>query len=216
MIKTFKHAIWQLLNYVGIGGAVQLLLKSALKDDGWFRSFHTKQSVDRNGNPLPWLTYSSIKFIEPRLKREFIVHEYGSGNSTLWFSHRVSKVVSVEHQEQWFDKLKEKRPANVELIYKSLDAGSEYEDAVLERKEVFDIMIVDGRRRVKCAANSLKKIKPDGVIIFDNSEREDYKDAISLLEKASYKRIDFWGLGPGIHIQTCTSIFYKSNNCIDI
>jgi len=77
-------------------------------------------------------------------------------------------------------------------------------------------VIIDGRKRVNSTINSIQKLKPDGIIIFDNSERADYKQAIDLLTAKGFKRIDFWGIGPIIHEKTCTTVFYKQNNCIDI
>jgi hypothetical protein len=52
-MKKIKKMVWQLLNHMHLGGAVQLMLESALTENGWFRSYHTKQSVDKNGNPIP-------------------------------------------------------------------------------------------------------------------------------------------------------------------
>ena len=58
--------------------------KSALKKLGWFRSFKFKESIDHNGNPIPWWTYSIIDFLQERLNNKSIrVLEFGCGNSTV-------------------------------------------------------------------------------------------------------------------------------------
>jgi len=216
MIKSIKKVIWKSLNLLGLGGAIQLMLESGLKDDGWFYSYHNKKSVDPAGKSLPWFTYSFIKFISPRLRKEFDVYEYGSGNSTIWFSEKVHSVTSVEHNLEWYNSVKKSTPSNSWLYYKSIENGSEYEDQLLEEKKIFDIIVIDGRKRVKCTVNSIKKLKPSGVIIFDNSERKEYEEAMLILKKEGFKRLDFWGLGPIIHHNTCTSVFYKTDNCLNI
>ena len=38
-----------------------------LIDQGWFNSFNSNEPVDFNNEPIPWLTYSFIDFIIPRL-----------------------------------------------------------------------------------------------------------------------------------------------------
>ena len=42
--------------------------------------------IDKNSNPLPWVTYGFIDFISERLNKSIDVFEYGSGNSTLWYA----------------------------------------------------------------------------------------------------------------------------------
>lgn len=80
MIRRIKNIVWKLLVKLNLGGAIQLMLTGGLLEDGWFKSFNTKQSVDINNSHIPWCTYSFIKFIEPRLKKDFTVFEFGSGN----------------------------------------------------------------------------------------------------------------------------------------
>ena len=80
----------------------------------------------------------------------------------------------------------------------------------------FDIVIVDGRDRVNCVKNAVNSIKVDGVIVLDDSERESYKAGIDFLLNKNFKKIDFWGISPGLFYKKNTSIFYKVNNCIGI
>lgn len=64
---------------------------------GWFKSRKTGSPVGKDDEPIPWMTYPFIDFIEPRLNKNLIVFEFGSGNSTLFFSKRTGRVVSVDH-----------------------------------------------------------------------------------------------------------------------
>ena len=72
MIRKIKNVLWYILIKLKVGGAVQLFLASGLKEDGWFESFNKKESIDKDGNPIPWCTYSFIKFIKPRASKSIL------------------------------------------------------------------------------------------------------------------------------------------------
>lgn len=55
---------------------------------------------------LPWLTFAAIDFIKKNISRDHVVFEYGGGGSTLFFLKNSAKVVTVEHDKSWFEKLK--------------------------------------------------------------------------------------------------------------
>ena len=76
-----------------------------LLETGWFESFKSCESVDREMTPLPWFTYSAIDFIKERLDKNIDILEFGSGNSTLFFAERVHKIVSIEHNEIYYNKI---------------------------------------------------------------------------------------------------------------
>lgn len=214
MIKQLKRQVWNLLNKLGLGGSVQLYLQSALKDYGWFRSFHQKQSIDAQGRPLPWYTYAFIAFLTPRLKADFEVFEYGSGNSTRWYAQRVRRVVSVEHDQDWVRQISAQMPENVTLLTRPLD--SSYVEAVAAPGRLFDLIVVDGRQRVACTKAAVKHLTKDGVLILDNSEREAYQEAKDFMQQQGFRRIDFVGMAPIVGHETCTTLFYRAENCLEI
>lgn len=196
---------------------IKALKDEYLQQEGWVLSAKKKLPVDLNGNPLPWFTYPSIHFVKNKLKRNFRVFEYGSGNSTLWIESKVQSIISIEHDEGWFSEMN-KEFANKPKItykYKELDSGF-YENEISSFNDEFDIVIIDGRKRVECAKNSLKALKKDGVIIWDNSDRELYNEGYDFLIANGFKRIDFWGMGPINAYAWCTSIFYREANCFNI
>src|SRR3954452_8270654 len=61
---------------------------------------------------IPWFSYAAIDFLEPWLRPDMTVCEYGSGGSTLFFARRVKSVFSIEDNPKWFElvsqRLKEK------------------------------------------------------------------------------------------------------------
>lgn len=188
--------------------------KSYLEQVGWFESVFRRAAVDRDGNPIPWITYPSIAFLEERIKWQMELFEYGSGNSTLWWARRVSRVVSCEHDQSWYEKIVSQVPDNVEYIYSRLNDG--YSDVIKKYSNEFDIIVIDGRERVKCARNAVVALKPDGVIVWDNSDRERYQPGFDFLREAGFRRIDFPGMIPIDPQASCTAIFYRTLNCLAI
>lgn len=213
-MKKIKNSVWKFLNNIGLGGLVQLYLDSALKDYGWFRTFHTKQSVDANGNPLPWYTYPFIAFIRERIQPEFTVFEYGSGNSTLWYARHAAFIVAVEHDKAWFDTVSLKVPDNARIIFR--EQGEPYIQAIHEIGQRFQIVVVDGRNRVRCALFAADYLTEDGVIILDNSQREHYQPARTALAEKGFRWLDFRGMTPIIGQESTTTVFYRDQNCLGI
>ena len=191
--------------------------KKYLTPKGWFLSRFLLTAVDQNKVPLPWFTYASIHFITQKLENtSFKVFEYGSGNSTLWFAPKVKSVVSVEHDKSFFDlKLQEISALN-NVDYQHITLAEGYSDKILEFTNEFDIVVIDGRDRVACAKNCIKALKQDGIVIWDNSDRDEYAEGYAHLTNNGFKKINFHGLGPINHREWETSIFYRSENCFNI
>lgn len=191
-------------------------VKGYLAEIGWIRAFEAKAPVDVDGNPIPWVTYSFIDFIKERIRKEHSVFEFGSGNSTLFYAKFAKNVVSVEHDKAWLDKIKATAPANSEMIYSELVYGGEYCRTPLNDGKKFDMIIVDGRDRVNCCKNSINALTANGVIVLDDSEREQYSEAVTFLLSKGFKHLSFSGISPGFFYRKSTSIFYKADNCLGI
>jgi hypothetical protein len=187
-----------------------------LKDIGWFESFKIKEPVDENLSALPWVTYPFIHFIESRLINVKSIFEYGSGNSTLYYSRFVGHVVSVEHDQGWYENIKKKMPENVKLFFSELVKGGGYSRFCAELDNKFDIIIVDGRDRVNCLKSTLAGLASNGVVVLDDSERDKYTPGVDFMLENGFKRIDFWGISPGLFYKKCTTIFYKNDNVLGI
>ncbi|TDE18619.1 FkbM family methyltransferase [Dyadobacter psychrotolerans] len=214
MIRVLKNKVWDVFNVIGIGAVLQLVLTGALKDYGWFRSYNSRQSVDGDGNPLPWYTYSFIFFLKPRLKPHFEVFEYGSGNSTRWYAGIVKHVTAVEHDTNWISLITPKLPKNTTVM--SRPVGETYINAVQTENKFYHIVVVDGRNRVKCTTAAVECLTEDGVLILDNSEREWYQKAKDLMHSKGFKQLDFRGALPIISSESCSTVFYREGNCLGI
>ena len=172
--------------------------------------------IDKDSNPIPWVTYSFIDFISERLNTNMDIFEYGSGNSTLWYAKKVSSVTSVEHDKKWFEKIKNSMPQNVNLNYQELVYGERYSAFSTKIEKKFDIVIVDGRDRVNCVKNAIDSIKENGIIILDDSERMAYSEGVNFLLNNNFSKLDFWGISPGLFYKKNTTIFYRKDNCLNI
>jgi hypothetical protein len=73
--------------------------------------------------------------------------------------------------------------------------------------QFFDIVIVDGRARPSCILHAINKIKVNGFLIVDNSERDHYSPSFASLR--NWKKLDFMGAVPYDYHFSQTSIYQK-------
>ena len=128
--------------------------------------------------PIPWISYDAAKVISNFLDPSKTVLEFGSGMSTLWYARQVGKVVSVESNRQWYDRMKdiisERGINNIEYRF----AKNEDEYCLIpEGHDGFDFIMVDGSFRDSCTKNALAHLKPGGMYYLDNSDRMNFPDS---------------------------------------
>jgi hypothetical protein len=186
----------------------------------WY--FHWRDSLNGKRSPLndelPWVTYRAIDWFSRHLTHEMVLFEWGSGGSTVFFSQRVKRVVTIEHNPNWHQyvssHLERKGVNNISLQlvepgeittsdpwYLSTTfakyAGKYFESyckAIDKYSDgYFDVVMVDGRARIGCIRQALPKVKPGGFIVLDNSERASYRPGIELISKQKDIRLS----GPG-------------------
>jgi len=157
-----------------------------------------------------WFTEDAIKVLEHHLKPEFSVFEFGMGSSTVCLYDKCN-LYSVDHDTKWFDWCSYILGC---LNYKKNLFLSErpYNNIINNYSDnFFDIIIVDGRDRVKCIESSIPKLKSGGWLILDNSERPYYQRGIDLMQ--GWERKDYYQPEPDKYGFTypdwTTSIFIK-------
>jgi predicted O-methyltransferase YrrM len=175
---------------------------------------------------LPWWTYPAIEEVDAFLASrngDARVFEYGSGASSVWLGRRAGEVHSVEHSGAFVDFL---RPAlaevpsvhlrHVEAPQRGAQArvqsqrhghqGLDFADYVASIDEVggaFDVIVVDGRARSACLRQAIPHLAPDGLIVFDNSNRPRYQEAILTSGLAATR---FRGWVPSLPYQSETTV----------
>lgn len=216
MKRIVTQPVKAVLKKLDLYSSYSLKTSGPLKDDGWFRSFKENKAIDADGNPIPWITYPAIEFLKKRVHKEMSVFEYGCGGSTLWWASRVKEVVSVEHDVMWYRKILPIIPNNVTLEHIELEYGGQYSQRVATYGAKFDLIVIDGRDRVNCALHAIQALKPDGIIIWDNSNIANYEDGYQFLYRNGFKKIEFVGLAPIVNWKAETGIFYRNINCLGI
>jgi len=211
-----KPPLKKLLDPHDLFAPFMLRHEGALKDAGWFRSYRETAPVDRHGEPLPWVTYPFIDFLAERLRSGFDLFEFGSGNSTLYYARLVQSVTVVEHDREWYGAMLQKIPANVTLLYQEYSVAGAYSRTAEQSGKRYDLIVVDGRDRVNCCRNAVPALKDGGVVVLDDSERDEYREGHAFLKGQGFKEIPFWGMAPGLLYRKCTSVFYRVDNCLGL
>lgn len=205
-----------LLKRLGLYGAYKLKTDSYLRELGWYRSFDEQNSVDAGGDPVPWITYPAVELLARRVRPGSTVFEYGAGMSTLWWADRVRRVVAIEHDLAWCERLRERLPANVELLHHPLEYGGEYCRSVLAYPGAFSLVVIDGRDRVNCARHAVKGLAPDGVLVWDDTDRPQYREGIEFLHAQGFRSVELVGMTPAATHAHETTIFYRDGNCLGL
>lgn len=149
---------------------------------------------------VPWWTYRAIGVVESWLRERpgpVRVFEYGSGASTVWLARRATEVWSAEHDRDFAHTVRTMTAGlpNVHLLVvepvpsgdpavPSAKAGfggldfADYAASIDQASGDFDLVVVDGRARSACLEKATQRLRPGGIIVFDNSRRRRYRAAI--------------------------------------
>lgn len=135
---------------------------------------------------VPWLRPDATQYIHDHLHYGARAFEWGMGGSTVWMARRGYKVISMELDHAWFEKV----DAFLALNYLTEDVSvychatqKTYADYILNYPDMmFDFVLIDGRNRCRCLGNALSKVKIGGMLCLDNSERQEYAKAVALMD----------------------------------
>lgn len=190
--------------------------KSFLYESGWIQSVKQMAPIDSNYEKIPWMNYQSVRFIKERFKKDFKVFEYGSGYSTFFYANMVKSVTSIEHNVEWYNKIKDEIPKNAKLLFDAKYESESYASSVKQEGFLYDVVIIDGRSRVACLEACVDQLSERGVIFFDDSERDRYRKYFDIAYKRGFRSLDFQGIKPVEPELSCTTIFYRDGNCLGL
>lgn len=193
----------------------------------WVRSLFSIHDLDELlPYDVPWWTFTSSDVVDAFLKGkpDARVFEWGSGASTAWLARRAGSVTSIEHDAGWADMVRPVLPANADvrvveaapatgapgevLSEKAGFAGLDfrtYVEAIDTTEGTYDLIVVDGRARNACFEHAVGRLSPGGILVFDNVDRERYRNAIA----ASAVPVDVeWtrGMTPALPYPTRTAL----------
>ena len=183
------------------------------ENSGWLQSVRQNEPINSSGEPIPWWTYGAIEFIEMRIESTMSVFEWGSGNSTCWWASRVNEVKAVEHDLGWFREMRKRLPASVKLVAQ-LDMSDYIKMVQTDGDLLWEIVVIDGEERNKCAELASRYTKQSGIIIFDNTDNATHREGVLTLMNDGWKRLGFFGLIPSYCYKSCTSIFYRDERWV--
>ena len=192
---------------------------------GPYFAFLKKQPLELG---LPWISFGAIRFLEGFLRPSMQVFEYGSGGSTVFFAARCQRIVSVEDNARWAQRVRQRvaTAQNVDVIFSATPKirhssdGQPFEEGDFAASDYLraidgmnpDVVLIDGSedwllksmRRAACFNHAEPVMKPGAIIILDDSW------AYPQLRKSNRaKRVmSFWGVGPCRRGCTCTDIFF--------
>ncbi len=131
----------------------------------------------------PWQSDEFLEWFDSILKKDDLdIFEFGSGYSTIWLEKRARRLVSVEHDIRWYEKLKNDLE-NTHYIF----SHPESYHRTIHNHSPFDVIIVDGIYRVRCIREAIKSARPGCLIILDDSEKDKYKEIKREMQQYVYK-----------------------------
>lgn len=158
---------------------------------------------DKAGNVVPWFTFPALEYLYQLDLSDKSVFEFGSGCSTVYWDKNCKSVICVDDNPV-FEGLKEHLSEKTKFILKTDD----YSSCILLEEQNFDIIVVDGAYRYRCAEAALSKLNSGGMIILDNSDW--CRKTVELLSKEEdLLQIDFHGNGNINPYTWTTSFFFK-------
>ena len=147
---------------------------------------------------IPIINYDAIVIFKNIAKIKPSVLEYGSGFSSIWWSKRANKIVTVESDKFWYQKIRSKlddlNKADIHISY--VTAMEKY--VSVGKNQLFDLIIIDGLYRGQCLEYALKhNTHKDTIIYLDDSDKEssfeiknkrgDCRDADILLQEYCFR-----------------------------
>lgn len=171
-------------------------------------SINQNRCIDRHGNPIPWYTYPAIEYLQSLDFTTARVLEYGSGASSLWWAALADSVLAVEHDAGWYNQVQQHQVPN--LTIKLAQSVDDYVTAGAGSGEPFQVVIIDGIHRHRCAQQLKQIIANECLIVLDNSDWHP-QTAKLLREDLDLLQVDFHGFGPINPYTSTTSIFFTRN-----
>ena len=131
-------------------------------------------------------------------------------------AERTKDVIAIEHDPAWFKKVTAQIPGNAKVLLREADTDGEYCRTILKQEGLFNFIVIDGYDRLNCAKQALKKLAPDGCILVDDTNIEEFMPPYDFLKAEGMKYITFHGIKPTFLNAWSTTIFSQPENCLGI
>lgn len=208
--KVIKEQLLKILNRLAEYLNMTLIDRSGqaivngYNKQGYFESIANLKPLDKELKPIPWFTYPAVEYISQLDLTGKRVFEWGSGNSSRFFSSRCKEIISIESDKGWYELVKSNLKTNQQIFYCE---ESEIPQEI-DKYGKFDIIIIDSFHRFDCGLKALSHLEDHGLIILDNSDW--YPETSQLLRtQGGLIEVDMHGFGP-INRYSWTTSFYFS------
>ena len=194
------------------------------------------------GDGRPWIQFRARDAIRATVPTNPRVLEFGAGGSTLYWLGLGASVTCVVHDPVWAESVRERARAifgssalldlrvvppeqaqnAAELaLYGTTDeslrhlsfrgyvhAADDVEDGSV------DLLMVDGRARSAALQVAARKAGPNGLIVLDNSERDEYQAAQHDLGTRGWVWTRYFGPVPYLRHFSETAIATRARSCV--
>jgi len=177
---------------------------------------------------LPWWTLNAVTLVDEFLQARphARVFEWGSGASTIWLEKRAAEVISVENDERWHEMMSSYVGPTTSLWHTDAPPAEEpripsrwwghrgrdffdYVHAIDNTDGQFDLIVIDGRARTACLDKAISRLTPDGMVVFDNTNRPRYREALAKT-RGRLEEFITRGMTPSLPYSTTTSLLRKT------
>ena len=173
---------------------------------------------------LPWFSFGAIDYLMRYVNAHHQIFEFGSGGSTLFFSRRAARILSMESHPEWHSRVCERarrlKLNNLVCELHRLDGNrlERYRDSSFfdrVRSNQWDVVVIDcfcgftdgsyGQLRRHAFEISLPQIAPGGLLVLDDSWL--FPELVK--PRPGWEVHDFVGLGPFRYGVTSTAILRR-------
>lgn len=196
LLKIVARYTAECFNYLVSGKSIGMALRG-------FPAYYTynRRMIPPFLAAKPWIAHYAFKRLESLIKPEMSVLEFGSGGSTLYLADKVASIYSIEHDPDWYRVIysalekfpsvhhvlvpaeKKEGPECYKSVHGLFSEGLNFEKYAHAADHLpglsIDLLIIDGRVRPQCLIQAKSKLKPGGILLFDNSDRASYQPTIS-------------------------------------
>jgi hypothetical protein len=135
--------------------------------------FFAQVKIFRKYPQLPWIPFNVINRLEKIISKDWVMVEFGSGMSTLWYAKRVKFLYGIEHDEYWYRKISREIEKNhLSNIKYELRGLNDYHNLDGISDNSLDFAVIDGGVRSACLTAALGKLKDGAYIYLDNSDKD--------------------------------------------